>query len=178
MAMAEVSESLSERVLAARRGDRAAFAEIVRHERATLILTARALVGEHHAAEDAAQEALVIAWRKLGDLHDPARFRPWLMTIVVRICGRLRRKRPRHASADPDQFPARDEPEDARLDRLTAEVERLPEKFRTPISLFYLAELSYRDVASATGVPEKLVKSRLFEARKLLRKRMETENRP
>jgi RNA polymerase sigma-70 factor (ECF subfamily) len=51
-------------------------------------------------------------------------------------------------------------------------MERLPEKYRLLLSLHYLAGLSYAEVAAAAGISEKRVKSRLFDARKLLERRL------
>jgi RNA polymerase sigma-70 factor (ECF subfamily) len=120
----------------AQRGDRAAFAALVACERRALVMTARGVVGDLHEAEDCAQEALVAAWRHLGDLREPGAFRGWLFRILVRIAGRRR--------AD----------------------------LRRRLSLFYFAGLSYRETAEILDVHEGLVKSRLHEARRQLKRRL------
>jgi RNA polymerase sigma factor (sigma-70 family) len=68
-------------------------------------------------------------------------------------------------------------PDHARLDALQREVERLPDRYRAPLALHYLAGLPYRDVAEALGISEKRVKSRLHDARARLRRRLGTEER-
>ena len=74
-----------------------------------------------------------------------------------------------------ERLPEQTGPEHARLDALEREVARLPEKYRVPLSLHYLAGLSYRQVAEATGLTEVRVKSRLHDARTRLRRRLEND---
>jgi RNA polymerase sigma-70 factor (ECF subfamily) len=165
-----------ELVRAARAGDVDAFAELVRRERPTLVMAGRALTGDTHEGEDAAQEALVTAFARLRTLRDPRSFGPWLSRILTRFAlARRRRLRRTTGRADlggvPDSRPA----EDPRLAALRREVDRLPDKYRTLVSLFHLRGHGYRDVAEATGLTEKRVKSRLYQARELLRRRLGDE---
>jgi RNA polymerase sigma-70 factor (ECF subfamily) len=165
--------TLLELVTEARRGSRGAFAEIVRRERAPLVMAARALLSDDHEAEDAAQDALVAAWRGLASLRDPSRFRAWLMRILLRGANRRRRSLRRSGrDADLSRLPGRADPGHERLDALARGVEQLPDKYRVPLTLHYLAGLSYRQVAEATGLTETRVKSRLFDARTRLRRRL------
>jgi len=163
-------------VTAARDGDLDAFGEIVSRERSTLVMAARALVGDPHEAEDAAHDALVSAWRHLRDLRDPARFGPWLSKILARTAlARRRRLARRRPAGDLGTEAAAADDRDPRLARLLEEVQRLPEKFRVLLSLHYLRGHDYRETADATGLTVKRVKSRLYEAREMLRRRMSDE---
>jgi RNA polymerase sigma-70 factor, ECF subfamily len=155
----------------ARGGDRAAFGELVRRTQDAMVRTARALVGDHHEAEDAAQEAFVVAFGKLGQLRDPARFRAWIFRILTRTALARRRRPTARRLADGD-VPARESIDHGRLDALSREVDRLPDRYRSPLSLHYLAGLTYRETAEALGISEKRVKSRLYDARALIRKRL------
>lgn len=78
-------------------GDEVAFASIVRlhHEdmRRVCVVVAR----DDGLAEDAVAAAWSIAWRKLGGLHDPARLRPWLVSIAVNEARQLLRARRRRS---------------------------------------------------------------------------------
>lgn len=70
----------------AARGDQEAFAEIVRRHQSAVYSAARRLLGDHHEAEDAAQEAFLRAYRFL-DHCDPDRpLRPWLQRITINVC--------------------------------------------------------------------------------------------
>src|SRR5688572_4327654 len=97
----------SEVVLRARAGDADAFGELVEELWAPLVGLARAVLAGDAEAEDVVQEALVVAWRRLPELRDPARFPAWVRRIVVRRClGQLRRRRLRPVAA---QLPAGDD---------------------------------------------------------------------
>jgi RNA polymerase sigma-70 factor (ECF subfamily) len=80
----------SELVRRASQGDQAAFGQLVEIHWSRLVRLARSVVGEAEA-EDAAQDGLIQAWRKLPQLADPAAFGSWLSRVVVRICIRRAR---------------------------------------------------------------------------------------
>lgn len=174
--MTEPAITLDELVREALTGDVDAFAEIVARCRAGLLMTARAILGNLHDAEDAVQEALVSAHAHLGSLREPAAFKPWVYRILVRN-ARAAKKRPRlRLLGDRDgELPGRRSEADPRIARLVRAVDHLPEKYRWPLSLFYLADLSYREVAEALGIPEGRVKSRLHDARRMIAGRMNHE---
>jgi RNA polymerase sigma-70 factor (ECF subfamily) len=164
-------------VLAAREGDADAFEALVRGEYATLVRAARAILSDVHEAEDAAVETFLAAWRGLAALKDPARFGPWLSRILVRTARRrLGRRAGRPVPADLDRVPAPEREEDPRLDRLLAELARLPDDHREVLSVYYLREHTMKETAEALGLSPKRVKSRLFEARKLLRRRLDDDD--
>src|SRR6476619_1973441 len=100
----------------ARRGDRASFGILAEGSIGRLYNVAQLMVSDPDLADDAVQEALIVAWRDLRGLRDPDRFEPWLYRILVRcvyrVAGGERREadRRRHVHAEsanaPD--PARD----------------------------------------------------------------------
>jgi RNA polymerase sigma factor (sigma-70 family) len=59
-------------------------------ERPRLVRLCRRLTGDHDAAEDLAQETLLIAWRRLDSLYDPTGYAPWLSAIARNVCLRWR----------------------------------------------------------------------------------------
>src|SRR6476620_7111229 len=80
-----MSESDTALVVRARDGDRAAFEALVR--RTSRLVFARLYLdtGDAHRAEDLLQETLLLAYRSLRSLADPAGFRPWLLTIAHNV---------------------------------------------------------------------------------------------
>ena len=76
---------LVERAMA---GDHDAFSELARVSIGRLYAVARLILRDPHRAEDATQEALVVAWRDLSALRDPDRFDGWLHRLLVRACYR------------------------------------------------------------------------------------------
>ena len=75
-----------ELVEAARNRDREAYADLIRVRGDRLYALAQRILRDVDRAEDALQEALVIAWRDLPGLRDPDRFDAWLHRLVVRAC--------------------------------------------------------------------------------------------
>jgi RNA polymerase sigma-70 factor (ECF subfamily) len=160
-------------VLAARRGDLDAYAELVRRHQHAAVRAARAM-GAGDWAEDAAQEGFVSAWHALDRFAEDRRFRPWLVAIVVNeVRNRQRLWRRREvivqrvgARLGPQEPPPSDEVAEQieRRHRLTEALSRLPEKQRLVVTFRYLMELTEDETASALGWPRGSVKSRLSRA--------------
>ena len=153
---------------------------------------ARWLTRNDHDAHDVVQEAYLRAFKFFGGFHgDNAR--SWLLAIVRNTCYTwLQQNRGFHANVSldelldageadavlaavessdegPEKF-MRWENDKAMLNRA---LERLPEEFREAIVLKELEDLSYREIATVTGVPLGTVMSRLSRARKLLSKHLQ-----
>jgi RNA polymerase sigma-70 factor (ECF subfamily) len=163
-------ETLEEIVLRARDGDHAAFEEIVRRFSRRAVATAHFIAGDLHAGEEAAQDAFVTAWRKLGDLRDPRGFRSWFGTILARLASRSRP--PRLPSLEKVPEPVADPARNREEDRLPAVAERLKPKYRQVLALRYVDGLSHREISEALGIPVARVKSRLHDGRELVRRRL------
>src|SRR3954469_11849044 len=82
---------------AAAAGDEHAFAEIVRRHHEDMRRVTKAVVGDDVIADDAVEAAWTIAWRKIGTIRDPARLRPWLVSVAVNEGRQLMRKANRRA---------------------------------------------------------------------------------
>ncbi len=80
-----MKQAESDLVRHAAEGDRAAFAALVEEHWRALVGLARSVAGDG-VAEDAVQDALVIAWKRLGSLRDHEAFPSWLRRVVVRQC--------------------------------------------------------------------------------------------
>jgi DNA-directed RNA polymerase specialized sigma24 family protein len=93
----------------AQRGDREAFALLARARGDWLFAVAQRILRDFHRAEDAVQQALVIAWQELPTLRDPDRFEPWLRRLIVRVCYVEARRARRYAS-NIRTLPISDEP--------------------------------------------------------------------
>jgi len=167
----------------ARDGDAAAFEELIRRHRHVVLAVCRRATGDGVLAAEAAQEAMVTAWLNLDQLHRDDRFRSWLVGIGLNMCRRLKRGRARQAySLDAllgGRFleePASAVPGPPELAELSWEVERvraaireLPAGQRAAAALYYVAGLTYDEVAGHLGIRTGAVKSRLHKARSALR---------
>ena len=79
-------------------GDEVAFARIVAAYHLDLVRVAFVICGDEGLAEDAAQAAWWIAWRKLPSLRDPERLRPWLVAVAANEARKLVKREHRHGS--------------------------------------------------------------------------------
>ena len=168
----------------AQRGDSAAYEEIVQRYQQVAFRTAYVITGSSPDAEDAAQEGFVKAYRALYRFRLGSDLRPWLLRIVanearnrVRSSGRRHQLelrlaegfRPGDAAPSPEAVAvAADERR-----RLLAMVNALSEGDRLVIASRYFLELSGEETATALGIPEGTVKSRLSRALARLRTRVE-----
>lgn len=80
-------------VLAARSGDKEAFAILIDRHRTVLLALCRRTLGDRLCAEDAAHEATLQALLNLDGLRRPERFGPWLCGIGLNVCRRWLRER-------------------------------------------------------------------------------------
>ncbi len=130
----------------------------------------------HQDAEDVAQEAFARAYKGFSQLRDREAFRAWLVRMAWRLAlDHLRGSRRRTAREQvPIDLPVVSSGEQAAIEadrarRLWAAIDQLPEVLRLTLVLASIQEHSMKEVAALTGAPEGTVKSRVFDAKKLLK---------
>ena len=164
----------------ARRGDRYAFAELVRASGARLDATARLILRDPDLAQDAVQETLIRAWRSLPGLRDPATFDHWLHSLVAHACIDLARKRRRRV-IEVELAPIHEAPtldgttaiaDRDQLDRVLA---RLEPEARAVVVLHFYLDLPLPRVAEMLGIPVGTAKSRLHRSLGAMRSAMAIE---
>jgi RNA polymerase sigma factor (sigma-70 family) len=122
--------------------------------------------------DDAAQATFLVLVQRGGSIRDRAVLGPWLYRVALNVSRRLRRRQPASCPL-PEDVPGRGPPDDSDLRELLAEeVARLPEKYRQPVLLCYLAGLTTAEVAQHLGWPKGTVLTRLAWAREQLKKRL------
>ena len=140
---------------------------------------ARAILLDDGEAEDAVQEASLIAWRKQRSLRDADRFDAWFDRIVVNQCRDQLRKRRRSipvavptavadAPADPPETGT-----DADLDQA---IDALDVEHRIVVVMRYWQDRTVDDIAARLEIPSGTVKSRLHHALRSLRASLETSH--
>jgi RNA polymerase sigma-70 factor (ECF subfamily) len=131
------------------------------------------LLSDTHEAEDAVQDALVVAWQSFATLRDVERFGAWFDRILVNGCrDRLRRRNiVRFIPMDGGIDPAGRDPFQAFLERdaLLAGLERLTPDERIVVVLRFWADLPLDEIAERLDWPLGTVKSRLHRALDRLR---------
>lgn len=127
-------------------------------------------------AQDLVQQTFLQWARKGHTLRDAAKVKTWLFTTLYREWLSIARREKKHEQVEfePDLHGAaqpHDEGENPRVDSATLQtaLEQLDPNYRAPLVLFYLKELSYRDIAETLGLPIGTVMSRLSRAKDRLR---------
>jgi RNA polymerase sigma-70 factor (ECF subfamily) len=157
-------------------GDEVAFARIVGAYHLDLVRVAFVICGDEGLAEDAAQAAWWIAWRKLPSLRDRDRPKPWLVTIAANEARKLVRREHRLGiveiamAADPS--PAGDPGGTIdHVDLANALLHLKPED-RVLVALRYAAELDSSELAPVMGISASGVRTRLSRLLDRLRKEL------
>lgn len=166
---------------AARRGDTAAFDELVTRHRRSVYQVCYRYVNHHDDAADLTQDTFVRAWKSLANFRGQARFSTWIYRIAVNVSlNRVSLKTPVADGADFDLVADQREPapgqalaERQRAAEVRKAVQALPPKQRAALILRTYHELSHQEVAEIVGTSVGAVKANVFHALANLRKRLE-----
>ncbi len=156
-----------------------------RHKDKAFTLAVR-LVGDRRDAEELVQDAFVRVYRSLDSFRGEAKFSTWFYRIVYNLCmTRISRRRgqPKHIDVEHDELMDSLVDDDEQLidekmgndelaTMLKEELETMPDRFKSVITLFYVQEMSYEEICETMQLPLGTVKTNLFRARNELRKRM------
>ena len=164
----------------AKRGDREAFAALIRQYERTALAVAYAATGDAASAGDATQEAFLRAWQRLAALKDDGKFPTWLCGVVRNVALDIRRRQQRD-----HRLPGRENDEEQIIDP-AAELERretrqriddalwqLDDVSRTMVVLRYYEGLSSHAIAALLATTSTAVDMRLSRARQTLRTSLE-----
>ncbi|MBN1360637.1 MAG: RNA polymerase sigma factor [Sedimentisphaerales bacterium] len=167
-------QSDSELVQVALGGDREAYAVLFRRHERSVLAVALAVLGDYHAAQDAAQEAFVAAYRNLGGLRIGSSFGPWVCKIARRQALRIRKQAHRAAENEPPAVEPSEAPSNGEVDeanrRLLDAVMRLPRHERIVVMLHYFDDRPVGTISEMTGRPVGTVTMQLSRARARLHK--------
>ncbi len=171
-------------------GDPTAFEHLVRAYEAELFRLAYRMLNDRGEAEDTIQETFVVVWRQLPTLNDPQAFRAWIYHIATRRCLNVLRRRSRQRTdvTRGDDFEAETQPHRRAADQsdtpeavatvaaqrqsLEEVLSTLPHEQQACWVLHELHDLTYPEIAYATGVPLSTVRGRIARARQNLAKGM------
>ncbi len=176
--LTEASEA--ELIQRAQHGDSDAFAVLVRRHEGLVYGLALRFMGSPVAAEDAAQEALLKAFRLVKGFHGRSRFSTWLYRVTCNVCltELARRRRRGEVALEPGHLEPAQEPDHGQRDMnalVRRCVTRLPDRYATILTLYYLEESTYEDIAEAMDIPMGTLKTWMHRARKQLRDLVEEE---
>lgn len=162
-------------VQAARQGDESAFEILLEPLLDQGYRLACAMLHDHHAAEDAVQEASFKAWLKVSHLREGSEMRPWFLGIVANQCRSTRRSRWWSVlrTEPPEQaIPSSDDTlvEGVELRRA---LRAMDEPKRLVLVLHWYLDLPLGEIAAVTGTSVHAAESRLLRATQDLKRRME-----
>lgn len=148
------------------------YIERVRRMERCLYRVAYAILWNDADCADAVSEAVFRGWMKKNGLRSSEYLETWLTRILINCSRDILKKRKSlpldeaSNAAAPDPVP---DPE------LREALRMLPDKYRIPLILHHLEGFGLSEIAEMLKIPERLVKSRLHQARRLLAKLMEEE---
>jgi len=153
-------------------GDQDALAQIMAAHDGDMARVCMVICGDVDTAREAVQAAWPIAWRKLGSLRDPARLRPWLVSVAANEARQIMRSDRRRTARERHLAPPAPADPGERSDYLdlAAAVSRLETDDRRLIGLRYVAGLSSAEIAREMGGTAAAVRGRLARAVQRLRR--------
>ena len=170
-------------VLRCRRGDTAAWRELIGRWERRLFYYVRRLVGGQRDAWDVLQQTWLAAYQSLPGLREPRALRAWLYRIAHRqAVSHLRRRGAAPDAAAAGIEAASDVPDDGSAgptfpaeaaEQVHAALSKLSLPHREVLTLHFLEDVSVDEIAAVLEVPAGTVKSRLFHAKRALRAAIE-----
>jgi RNA polymerase sigma-70 factor, ECF subfamily len=162
-------------VARAQSGDHEAFSALARASFGRLFGAAKLILRDQNRAEDAVQEALVLAWKHVRAIRDPEAWDAWLYRLTVRACYRLAKSANRRdvveLHVEPETEPTGQDFTGPLVERerLGSELGRLPVDQRAVMVLHFYLDLPLTDAAAVLDIPVGTAKSRLHRGLETLR---------
>ena len=165
-------------------GDDEAFGTLVQKYQKSVHALAWRKIGDFHYAEEITQDTFLQAYKKLSTLKDPNQLAGWLYVIANRLCiDWMRKKKPTMHSLENTAVKAIDklmyeryileqreaEAAEHRYEIVKRLLEKLPESERTVVTLYYLGEMTAKEIGQFLGVSVNTITSRLKRARERLK---------
>jgi len=157
--------------------DESAFEALVRRHGPMVLAVCRRVLRNGADAEDCFQATFLVLARKANAIHNQQSLASWLYKVAYRIALRARANRAQRVARESQLRSEQNaiSPDQGVRDLtylVDEEVQRLPEKYRTPVLLCYLQGQTNEEAARQMRCPTGTVKVRLLRARELLRKRL------
>jgi RNA polymerase sigma-70 factor (ECF subfamily) len=181
---AERAESATDRQLIARvsGGDRQAFEELYRKYQVRLARFLGNLVRHPQLVEEVLDDTLMVVWERAAGFKGESKLSTWIFAIAYRKAMKALRRHDAPVEdhdagnrASPDDSPEQAFGRTRLRDLLREAMAELSPEHRTVVELTYFNELGYREIAEIMGCPVDTVKTRMFYARRHLKRRLEGE---
>jgi RNA polymerase sigma-70 factor (ECF subfamily) len=175
-----------------RSGESSAFDLLVRRYQDRLVHSLEHVLSSREDALDIAQQAFLLAWKKLASYRGESSFYSWLYRIAVNAAASHFR-RPVVSAGSLDQLhdvrgielpdrrvatgPGQSLEQEEEIQRVRQALQQVSEEFRQPLILREIEGFSYEQIAEILGIPSGTVRSRIFRARQELMERLDRDRR-
>lgn len=148
----------------AKNGDSDAFTELIQKHLQLMYKTARTILNSDEDIADAVQDTILCCWEKINQLNKHSTFRAWLTKILINKCYDLLRKKKNLVLFE--KIPEEESPayEFENVEWNMA-LQKLDEKYRTIIILYYVEGFKTREISRILDIPEATIRTRLKRAR-------------
>lgn len=161
-----------------RRGDREAHYQLYKLYSRSMYNVGYRIVNNEEEAQDVLQEAFISAFRSLDHYRGDATFGSWLKRIVVNKAINVIKRRKTERFPDDDRFDVPEEESDVEEFQFTVQqvrdaIEKLPDGYRSVLSLYLLEGYDHSEIAEILGISESTSKSQFNRSKKKLREILE-----
>jgi RNA polymerase sigma-70 factor, ECF subfamily len=180
---------IRDKIKQVKKGDQAAFEDVVMFYQDKIYQHCLRMVGNQHEAEDIAQEAFIRAYINIHSYDERRKFSTWLYRIATNLTiDRLRKRKPdyyldaevkgtdgldMYSQLAADEKLPEDELEGLELQTyIQKQIAELPSKYRSIIMLRYLEDFSLQEISEILDIPIGTVKTRIHRGREALRKKL------
>jgi len=187
------SQELKKLIRRAQKGSNEAFCELYQSYLSLILFHVNERISHPEDAEDVAQEVVIQMWRSIKKLQSPHAFYNWMLRIIINMCANYRnragkKKDLEYNGYDDDTFGdlmdtdvserdtlGQSESSPEEQDWLYAQITQLPQAQRECVTLYFLDNQSYQEIADLLGVTIGTVSSNISKAKKTLMARHEEE---
>jgi RNA polymerase sigma-70 factor (ECF subfamily) len=165
-------------ILQARRGETAAFSELVVRYQTGVFNVCYRILHERGEAEDLAQESFIRAYDRIHTFDIEREFGPWIRRVAANLClnhlesQKVTVELDDERDADSAQLPEAAQEVRERSEQIRNALASLPANYRLVVELRHYQEMSYDEIATQLNIPLSDVKSHLFRARKILAEKL------
>lgn len=150
------------------KGDRQAFQKLIQQYKLTMYRLAKTILKNDTDIGDAMQEAILKAYKSIGNLKNEKVFKSWLLRILVNECNMILRKQKKTIPIDSVEEVSCEDSYNLEKYQVLSAVNTLEDDLKTVVILYYYDGLPVKDIVAVVGAPEGTIKSRLSRARKRL----------
>jgi len=154
-------------VSAVKKGDKRAFAELVRRYYKLVFSVCFGILGNADDAEDIAQDTMLSGYLKIRDLHKAGHFSGWILRIARNLCIDLLRRK-KHVKAILAEHTFENNQGQVSEPDIQQQIRKLPLELRLPLVMYYFEKRDARTIAEKLNLSHSNVCSRLREARRQL----------